>query len=284
MSHVGDHSSPESTSPEGSEYERRQQRLSLYRVLAHNMIRELRDAGYCGNELIGFAGEVMQAIVDNGWAQEGDDDVPSSPHPPSKASVSDKAPGPERADSWMTIDSNGMPVLTGQRVHLRPPTGSDETVLRKWSEDPAVRASLIPPVLQFVLEHLDAPKSPDDRVDLVVCDRASMAAVGLVSLHDMDWTTRQAALGKMIGEPAFRGKGIAQEATRLIVTYGFDARGLNRIYLRTLGGNLKNIRLNERMGFRFEGVLQRAAISEGRPADVVLMAMLRSESWEHTDG
>ena len=89
--------------------------------------------------------------------------------------------------------------------------------------------------------------------------------------------TKQAEYIKMIGEPAFRGKGAAQEATRLILSYGFRTLGLNRIYLRTRGGNLKNIRLNERMGFRFEVVLEEAALFEGRLTDVVLMGMLRRE-------
>ena len=81
----------------------------------------------------------------------------------------------------------------------------------------------------------------------------------------------------MIGEPGFRGKGVDREATQLILTYGFEHLGLNRIYLRTLGGSLKNIRLNERLGFRFEGVQQEAVLFNGRPADVILMSMLRDE-------
>lgn len=99
----------------------------------------------------------------------------------------------------------------------------------------------------------------------------------MVSLHDVDPSIGQAELGKMVGEPAFRGRGIAEEATRMLVDYGFNILGLNRICLHTLGGNIKNIRLNERMGFRFEGVLRQAAILAGRPTDVILMAMLQSE-------
>ena len=135
---------------------------------------------------------------------------------------------------------------------------------------------LPPLLLRQVRESLPDSCLLGDRVVFMICDDATRQPFGLVALSHIDRVAGQAELGKVIGEPSWRGKGIAAKATAAIVDYGFETLGLNRIYLRTLGGNLKNIKLNERMGFRFEGVLKEAAVADGRVADIVLMAMLRN--------
>jgi RimJ/RimL family protein N-acetyltransferase len=249
------------------DYVRTQRRRSLYRLLATNIIRQLRDAGYRGHELLGFASEVMEAITENGWEETAAETRPESRK---QTDVS--------ATRRLSQRRPGRPVLSTVRTLLRPPAPADRLFLEPWREDPLIRESLIAPlVLDHVLEHLDESQVARDRLDLVVCDRSSRKPIGLVSLYNIDEVTGQAELGKMIGDPSFRGRGAAQEATRAIVSYGFDTLGLNRVCLRTLGGNLANIRLNERIGFRFEGVLQQAAAANGALVDVVLMAMLKSE-------
>ena len=80
----------------------------------------------------------------------------------------------------------------------------------------------------------------------------------------------------MIGEPSARGKGYAGRATRTVIDYGFDVLGLNRIYLHTLDGNIKNIRLNQSLGFKFEGLLQQAVQIDDKLRDVAIMALLKS--------
>jgi len=260
-----DESTPPMTS-DRTEYERTQKQRSLFRVLAKNLVRELREGGHHGHELLDFASEVLQAITDNGW----DHPVDPGRMGPNGATA---APLPFR----LITDDTGGHVIAGDRVVLRAAAEADGPALRRWGDDPLIQTSLIPIVLQYVLEHLGKARREKDRVEFIVCDRSSGQAIGLVSLHDIDPNVGQAELGKMIGEPAFRGKGAAHEAARLILHYGFETLALNRVYLRTLGGNLKNIRLNERIGFRFEGVLQQAAAYNGGTTDVVLMAMLASE-------
>lgn len=248
------------------EYVRVQHRRSLYRALATNIVRELLAAGHQAHELLPFASEIVQAITDVGWERE------------SLPEASADLPAPSfKKPLHVAADAQGRPTLTAGGLALRPPTPDDRKALETWEKDPRVRASLIPSVLKAVLSGFDGAGPMDSRVDLVICTDASAPAVGLVSLHDIRNDLRQAELGKIVGDPAFRGRGIAAQATRLLVAYGFEHLGLNRIYLRTFGANVKNIRLNERLGFRFEGILRQAALLDGVPSDVVLMAMLRSE-------
>lgn len=253
-------------------YRDQQHRTTLYRVLANNLVRELRRSGYHGTHLLGFASEVMEAITANGWDES---------HEIHGCNGHGRSHGPvhsarEVLPCEVSGDSPQRPVITGPRVVLRPPAKADRGVMQGWMSDPLVRDSLIPAVLRCVIERIEQPPAAD-RVDLVVCLKEADAPIGLVSLHDIDQAARIAELGKVLGEPSQRGKGLAQEAARLILAYGFRVLELNRVYLRTLGGNLKNIRLNETIGFRFEGVQREAALCHGQPADVVLMGMLRHE-------
>ena len=243
-----------------------QHRRSLYRVLARNIVRQLLDSGHQGHELLPFVSEVMQAITDNGW-----DDKSEAPSARDNRSVG------VRSSYEVCADELGRPTITCGDMVLRPPTPGDLAALQSWEEDPRVRASLVRSVLQFVMDNLGAARPAAHRIDLIICNPPTGEAVGLVSLHEMQDDVGHAELGKVVGNPEFRGRGLAAQATRLIVAYGFERIGLNRIYLRTLGANIKNIRLNERLGVRFEGVLREAAVLDGRPADVALMAMLRSE-------
>jgi len=244
----------------------------MYRVLSRNIVRELLESGHQGHELLDFAGEILQSITDSAWETS------------SNGAASPRHSFPSAAFAALTRDESGRGVILGGQTLLRGPNAGDVATLERWIEEPLVQKSLIPGFLKEIIQRISRREESPSEVHFIVCDRSTTRPIGLVSLHDIDRTVRQAALAKMIGEPEYRGRGAAHEAARLILHHGFHALGLNRIYLRTLGGNLKNIRLNERIGFRFEGVLQQAAMLDGKSCDVVLMAMLAEEFQHHESG
>jgi [ribosomal protein S5]-alanine N-acetyltransferase len=52
------------------------------------------------------------------------------------------------------------------------------------------------------------------------------------------------------------GQGIASEAARAVIDYGFAEMGLHRIQAHTIAGNHRSVRLLERLGFHREGTLR----------------------------
>lgn len=252
-----------SESEEYRGYERSERRRMLFRVLAENVVRELRSAGHHGSDLLGFVSQLMEAVTDRGF---GDDSVT----PPPPVVTRDRPTLIAESDQWQR------PSVITSRVILRPLAESDLPAMEQWQTDPTIQASLAPAVLDHVRRHV-SDEQRSQRVDLVTCDPESATPFGIVALYNIDRETRQAEIAKMIGDPRFRGRGLAAAATSLLLEYGFRTLGLNRIYLRTLGGNLRNIRLNERMGFRFEGVLREAHMRKGKREDIVLMALLSRE-------
>jgi RimJ/RimL family protein N-acetyltransferase len=80
----------------------------------------------------------------------------------------------------------------------------------------------------------------------------------------------------LIGDPAFRGQGLAEEATRLWIEYGVNSLDLEKIYVSTLQTHLSNIRLNEKVGFHVEGLLRDEVLIDGTRHDVLRMGYCKS--------
>ena len=87
-----------------------------------------------------------------------------------------------------------------------------------------------------------------------------------------------AADGTVLNENAIN-EGIAEEAGRQILKYGFETIGLNRIYLYTETGNTAAQHLFDKLGFVREGCLRADVLSHGKTADRYVYALLRAD-WE----
>jgi RimJ/RimL family protein N-acetyltransferase len=84
---------------------------------------------------------------------------------------------------------------------------------------------------------------------------------------------RKAELRKLIGDAEQRRKGFAKEASALWIRYGFKALALKKIYLNTRDTDIRNVRLNEELGFVVEGVLRNEVLIDGTYHDVLRMGL-----------
>ncbi len=93
-------------------------------------------------------------------------------------------------------------------------------------------------------------------------------ADGFIVLHSFAWEHMRADVGVQLALAA-RGRGIATTAMKLLVRWGLDVLGLQRIGLQTLPGS-GACGLAERAGFTFEGTLHRYTREFGAPMDNVM--------------
>jgi len=102
--------------------------------------------------------------------------------------------------------------------------------------------------------------------------------IGLVGFHGWDRYHRRAEAGYGIARD-YWGQGIASEALRAILRFGFEDMNLNRVFARTIADNLESVRLLERLGFQREGT-QRAHSWEddGTFHDSAIYGLLVGES------
>lgn len=101
--------------------------------------------------------------------------------------------------------------------------------------------------------------------------------VGGVSLHLQEPRLRKAGLGYAL-DPAYWGRGLAEEAIRAMIALGFDRLGLRRISARIHAENERSQRLAVKLGMQREGFLRQNTLTlEGEPADEYVFALLAED-------
>jgi diamine N-acetyltransferase len=167
-------------------------------------------------------------------------------------------------------------------VKLRELERADLPVLNSWRNDPEVVEHLGSNFL-FIAPEIDTRwydgylAGRDRAVRLAILDPEQGRFVGCVYLVDINRINRSAEFAIMIGDKEYWSKGYGTEATKRMLTHGFDDLNLHRIYLWVLAENVRAIRLYEKVGFRVEGRQRDAVFKKGRYRDVIQMAILEAE-------
>jgi RimJ/RimL family protein N-acetyltransferase len=120
-----------------------------------------------------------------------------------------------------------------------------------------------------------APSATDAGV-FAVTEQATGELAGEAALWGIDLHNRSAHAGISL-RPAFRGRGLGTDVTRVLCRYGFTVRGLRRMQLETLADNAAMIAVAGRLGFTREGTIRGGAWVNGQWADEVIFGMLDSE-------
>lgn len=148
-----------------------------------------------------------------------------------------------------------------------------------WMNNPKVHSSMhfdLPVLLDNTIAWYNRNLTRTDRADMVFTDNdGNLVAMG--GLTGITADTRKAELYIFVS-PEIQSRGIGTEATRLLCRYGFEALGLNKIFLHTNQTNLAAQRVYERCGFTLEGRLrQEAATADGELQDRLYYGLLKNE-------
>ena len=168
-------------------------------------------------------------------------------------------------------------------VALRALEPQDVEVTVAWRNDPEIRDQILS--FRFPVSHVMemdfikraiAGEGTNQCVAGIV-DLSDGALVGIVYLRDIDWISRHAAFGMMIGRRDRQGRGLGRRALRLMLHQAFNVLNLERIYLFVADYNVRARKLYETSGFRHEGALRHHVALDGRYYDLLVMGLLRSE-------
>jgi ribosomal-protein-alanine N-acetyltransferase len=102
-------------------------------------------------------------------------------------------------------------------------------------------------------------------------------AVGAVFLHAINAEDRRARYAIGLYHPSFFGRGLGQQATRLVLHHAFETLMLHRVDLRVLDFNHRAIASYRACGFVEEGREREVCFLDGRWHDDVVMAVLEHE-------
>jgi RimJ/RimL family protein N-acetyltransferase len=176
------------------------------------------------------------------------------------------------------------PFFLGTRLYFRPLEREDAPRLAAFVNHPDVRRNLLihrPMNTAQEVAFVDTLTASQRDVLLAIVLRDGDRMIGTIGLHDMDFRSRRATFGMVIGETSEWRKGYGSEATRMALDYGFGTLNLNRVQLEVLEHNVAGIRAYEKAGFRREGVMRQHHYVDGAYVDTLVMGILRSE-WKPT--
>lgn len=191
------------------------------------------------------------------------------------------APTKNAASEDGTLDVDSFP-LASPRLRIRlADESADQELLEGWLDDEYGRHFLLSSSTAQPTDLTSLLSNTQNVVGIVLREREP---IGAVAYLDIDGVQRRAELRKLIGAESARGQGLAEEATRLWIEYGGRTLGLEKIYVSTLQTHLRNIKLNESIGFKVEGVLQREVLIDGERYDVLRMGLCFDEFLQAKDG
>ncbi|WP_029687192.1 spermidine N1-acetyltransferase [Tatumella saanichensis] len=102
---------------------------------------------------------------------------------------------------------------------------------------------------------------------------------GLVELVEINHVHRRAEF-QIIIDPAHQGKGLASQAAKLAMEYGFSVLNLYKLYLIVDEENEKAIHIYSKLGFEIEGVLKHEFFINGEYRNTIRMCIFQHQFLE----
>ena len=146
-------------------------------------------------------------------------------------------------------------IINTERFVLRELGESDVSArYLGWFSDSATQMSISAAADMHSLEDLRAyVRARSGRVDVLFLGiflRETDLHIGNIKYEPVDSTSGRAVMGILIGDPVFRGKGVAQEVLRESAAWLREHRGIRTISLGVHAANSAAVAAYERVGFR----------------------------------
>ena len=112
--------------------------------------------------------------------------------------------------------------------------------------------------------------------DWALIERETGKMIGTCGFTSFNTAANSAEVGYVLHR-AYWGKELAPEALRAVVRFGFEYLGLRRIEARYIVGNERSLRVMEKVGMKFEGVLRDSMFVKGEYVSVGIASILADE-------
>ena len=172
--------------------------------------------------------------------------------------------------------------LVGKKCYLSPINIEDYDQYYKWlnQSETTIYLSVFH---EIIARHQEKElltkliRTEEGNYMMAIVENGTNKLLGNCGLLHVDLVNRTAEFGIFIGDKEYRGKGIGEEATRLILDFGFNAINLHHIWLRAFSFNKNAIGLYKKIGFKIIGTKRESRIIGDKKIDEILMDILPHE-------
>ncbi len=127
---------------------------------------------------------------------------------------------------------------------------------------------------KWIEEAMDGNKN---RIVYAIEETENNTHVGFADISEIDYFNRNAHYSILIGDHSYRGKGIASEAVKQVLTYAFNELNLVRIYGEIAEDNEASLNFHLKLGFKKEGVQRKHLYQNGVYLDKIYVGILKEE-------
>ena len=177
--------------------------------------------------------------------------------------------------------------LVGKRISLHglreQDLGEDKPYfswMNNLEYDAFTERSRYPNNVTSAREYYEKSCRKQDLVMLGIYDNETGDHIGNVSYKGINSFSRHGHLGYLVGDAAYRGRGIATEAVMMFMYYGFNKLNFNRVHTTITVDNKASIKVAEKVGLIEEGCMREHIVTGDRALDVKVFGALRREWME----
>lgn len=158
----------------------------------------------------------------------------------------------------------------------------DEAMLKYWISDEKIQSLYSEPIYttkEAVKELLDKYIGSYEREDYyrwAIIEKDSMECIGQIAYFLVDNKNHFAEIEYCIGSD-FQRQGLATEATKAVIAYGFEKMNLHRVQICTKTINAPSKRVIEKCGLTYEGTLRDYFYMDGEYVGRLYFSILKSE-------
>ena len=181
------------------------------------------------------------------------------------------------------LTHTGTQTIETERLILRKfEYTDDEAMLKYWISDEKIQSLYSEPIYttkEAVKELLDKYIGSYEREDYyrwAIIEKDSMECIGQIAYFLVDNKNHFAEIEYCIGSD-FQRQGLATEATKAVIAYGFEKMNLHRVQICTKTINAPSKRVIEKCGLTYEGTLRDYFYMDGEYVGRLYFSMLKSE-------
>lgn len=178
------------------------------------------------------------------------------------------------------METNKVVFLKGNWVTLRPlrkSTDIDQALV--WINDEEIRKfiSAFQPVSHSEEEEwFDSIGKKKDSIHFAI-EAPDGTFIGVISLHRINWQSRTAVTGALIGEKQYQGKGYGTDAKMALLKYAFCELNLRKISSHALEYNARSISYSKKCGYKIEGILKKHIFKGGKYWNEVILSVYKKD-------
>lgn len=158
----------------------------------------------------------------------------------------------------------------------------DDAMLKYWVADEKIQSLYSEPVystkdeVKGLLDKYIGSYEREDYYRWAITEKGSDECIGQIAFFLVDNKNHFAEIEYCVGS-SFQCKGYATEATRALITYGFEKMNLHKVQICTKTINVPSKRVIEKCGFTYEGTLRDYFCMDGVYVGRLYFSILREE-------